>query len=114
MITGSGSPGTWTVAALEAFVPRLWRVLEDSEVLLVLDNLETLLTPEGAWRDPWWEPLMGVLAGHGGESKLILTSRIPPAAPRLGRVPVTDQGARAAAPGEPPEGRGRGRGGDPG
>jgi hypothetical protein len=25
-------------------------------VLLVLDNLETLLTSEGTWRDPRWDP----------------------------------------------------------
>ena len=36
-----------TVPALEAFLPRLRRLLEDNGVLLVLDNLETLLTPEG-------------------------------------------------------------------
>ncbi len=45
----------------------------------MLDNLETLLTPAGAWRDPRWEPLMTALTGHGGESRVILTSRIPPA-----------------------------------
>ena len=45
----------------------------------MLDNLETLLTPAGTWRDPRWEPLMAALTGHGGESRVILTSRIPPA-----------------------------------
>ena len=68
-----------TAAALEAFLPRLRRVIEDSGVLLVLDNLETLLTPEGAWRDPRWEPLLAALTGHDGESRLILTSRVAPA-----------------------------------
>ena len=68
-----------TVAALEAFVPRLRKVWEDSGVLLVLDNLETLLTPQGAWRDPRWSSLIRALAGHGGESRLIVTSRILPA-----------------------------------
>ena len=67
-----------TLAALEAFVPRLRRVLEASGVLLVLDNVETLLTPEGIWRDPRWGPLVAALTGHNGESRLILTSRIPP------------------------------------
>jgi hypothetical protein len=66
-------------ASLEAFLPRLRQVLKDNGVLLVLDNLETLLTPEGSWRDPWWEPLMTALTSHGGESRLILTSRIPSA-----------------------------------
>jgi tetratricopeptide (TPR) repeat protein len=68
-----------TVAALEAFLPRLRRVLDDAGVLLVLDNLETLLTPDGTWRDPRWEPLIAALTGHGGESRLIVTSRVPPA-----------------------------------
>lgn len=68
-----------TVAALEAFAPRLRTVLEQSGVLLVLDNLETLLAPEGTWRDPRWDLLTGALTGHGGESRLIMTSRVPPA-----------------------------------
>jgi hypothetical protein len=53
--------------------------MRDTGVLLVLDNLETLLTPDGAWRDPRWESLITALTGHNGESRLILTSRIPPA-----------------------------------
>jgi tetratricopeptide (TPR) repeat protein len=53
-------------------------------VLLVLDNLETLLNPDGTWRDPRWEPLIAALAGHRGESRLVMTSRIPPAALGLG------------------------------
>jgi hypothetical protein len=68
-----------TTESLERFVPRLRRLLEEAGILLVLDNLETLLTPAGAWRDPRWEPLMAALTGHRGESRVILTSRIPPA-----------------------------------
>ena len=68
-----------TMQSLEAFTPRLRRLLEEAGLLLVLDNLETLLTPAGAWRDPRWEPLISALAGHQGESRVILTSRIPPA-----------------------------------
>jgi CHAT domain len=74
--TMSGHIGT--AAALEAFLPSLGKVMADSGVLLVLDNLETLLTADGTWRDPGWAPLIGALAGHDGESRLILTSRIPP------------------------------------
>jgi len=47
-----------TMESLARFVPRLRRLLEEAGVLLVLDNLETLLTPAGTWRDPRWEPLM--------------------------------------------------------
>jgi hypothetical protein len=68
-----------TVASAEAFAPRLARLLEDSGLLLVLDNLESLLTPAGTWRDPRWEPLIAAMTGHRGESRVILTSRIPPA-----------------------------------
>jgi hypothetical protein len=68
-----------TIESLARFVPRLRRLLEDNGILLVLDNLETLLTPTGTWRDPRWEPLIAALTGHGGESRVILTSRIPPA-----------------------------------
>ena len=67
-----------TAEALTAFLPRLRKILDDSGVLLVLDNLETLLTPDGGWRDPRWEALVDALTGHGGESRLILTSRIVP------------------------------------
>ena len=68
-----------TSESLARFVPQLRRLLEDNGILLVLDNLETLLTPAGAWRDPRWELLIAALTGHGGESRVILTSRIPPA-----------------------------------
>jgi hypothetical protein len=68
-----------TVESLTAFAPRLQRLLDDTGVLLVLDNLETLLTPAGGWRDPRWEPLIAALTGHTGESRVIMTSRIPPA-----------------------------------
>ena len=68
-----------TVAALEAFLPRLRRALADSGVLLVLDNLETPLIAGGGWRDPRWELLINSLTSHDGESRVILTSRVVPA-----------------------------------
>jgi tetratricopeptide (TPR) repeat protein len=68
-----------SLGSLARFTPRLRRLLEEAGILLVLDNLETLLTPAGTWRDPRWEPLMAALTSHGGESRAILTSRIPPA-----------------------------------
>ncbi|HET9658148.1 MAG TPA: hypothetical protein VFP72_22535 [Kineosporiaceae bacterium] len=64
--------------ALTAFLPRLAVVLRDNGILLVLDNLETLLTAQGEWRDPRWAPLLRTLTGHGGESRLVLTTRTPP------------------------------------
>jgi tetratricopeptide (TPR) repeat protein len=68
-----------TIESLAQFSPRLRRLLEEAGILLLLDNLETLLTPAGTWRDPRWEVLMAALTGHGGESRVILTSRTPPA-----------------------------------
>lgn len=59
-------------------LPRLRALLQSNAVLLVLDNLEGLLTPRGDWRDPRWGELLGVLLGHDGLSRLVLTSRLPP------------------------------------
>jgi hypothetical protein len=68
-----------TPQRLKAFLPRLRRLLENNGVLLVLDNLETLLSPEGTWLDRRWELLIDVLTGHCGESRVIATSRVVPA-----------------------------------
>jgi hypothetical protein len=68
-----------TLAELRAFLPRLSRLLAERGLLLVLDNLESLLTDEGSWRDPRWTELIAALTGHGGESRVVLTSRIRPA-----------------------------------
>ncbi len=54
------------------------RLLENARLLLVLDNLESLLTPVGTWRDPRWQPLIAALTEHQGESRVVLTSRVPP------------------------------------
>ena len=68
-----------TQERLVNFLPRLRTLLRDTGLLLVLDNLETLLTPEGGWRDPRWGPLIDALIGHDGEARVILTSRTLPA-----------------------------------
>src|SRR6202044_1711039 len=68
-----------SVHDLTAFLPRLRQMLSEQGVLLVLDNLETLLTAEGTWRDPRWDPLIAALTGHEGESRVIMTSRTVPA-----------------------------------
>jgi len=67
-----------TEASLRAFAPRLRRLLAGAGILLVLDNLETLLTSDGTWRDPRWGILMTALTTHDGESRVILTSRTTP------------------------------------
>jgi CHAT domain len=68
-----------SVQELTGFLPRLRRLLAEQGLLLVLDNLEPLLTAEGTWRDPRWDPLIAALTGHDGESRVIMTSRTVPA-----------------------------------
>jgi hypothetical protein len=68
-----------TEARLKNFQPILSAVFADAEMLLVLDNVETLLTPDGQWRDPRWTTLISALTGHRGRSRAILTSRVVPA-----------------------------------
>ena len=55
------------------------QVLEDNAILIMLDNLETLMTPDGQWRDERWGFLIDALLTPGGLSRLVLTSRIRPA-----------------------------------
>jgi tetratricopeptide (TPR) repeat protein len=69
---------TTSQTELARFLPRLTQLLEDQAILLVLDNLESLLTDQGAWRDPAWEQLVHALINHSGESRVVLTSRIRP------------------------------------
>ena len=66
------------VQQLDAFLPWLTELLERSGILIVLDNLESLLRPEGQWRDERWGKLLAALLNHRGFSRVILTSRIRP------------------------------------
>lgn len=56
-------------------LPRLTALLERESLLLILDNLEGLLSEAGDWRDPLWGDLLGTLLGHRGDSRVVLTSR---------------------------------------
>jgi len=62
-----------------AWLPRLTELLEQHSILIVLDNLESLLTPAGGWRDERWGMLVDALLAHNGLSRLVLTSRRCPA-----------------------------------
>jgi hypothetical protein len=75
-----------TLERLENFLPTLAAAFADAGLLLVLDNLEALLTPDGQWRDFRWVPLISALTGHRGPSRVILTSRIVPAGLNLDTV----------------------------
>ena len=49
--------------------------LEQHDVLVVLDNLEVLLTPAGEWRDGRWDMLISAFSSHTGASRAVLTTR---------------------------------------
>jgi hypothetical protein len=65
-------------ARLAAFLPELTELLERRRVLLVVDNIESLLTESGQWRDTRWAAVMAAMIGHGGLGRVVLTSRRTP------------------------------------
>ncbi len=65
-------------AALAGFLPTLTEFLERTRVLIVLDNLESLLSERGDWRDERWGLVVDALVGHDGLSRVILTCRRRP------------------------------------
>ena len=65
-------------ATFTANLPRLTSFLAQRSVLMVLDNLESLLRENGNWRDARWEKLIAALLDHRGQSRLVLTSRVRP------------------------------------
>jgi CHAT domain len=64
--------------ALRDFLPTLTEFLERTRVLIVLDNLESLLSERGDWRDLRWGLVVDALVGHDGLSRVLLTSRRRP------------------------------------
>jgi len=60
------------------FLPRVSHQMANRSLLIVLDNAESLLTPEGTWRDERWSHVVDALTSHGGLSRLVLTTRVPP------------------------------------
>jgi tetratricopeptide (TPR) repeat protein len=56
-------------------LPRLRALLQQYSLLLVLDNMENLLTESGAWRDGLWGEVLAALLSHNGPSRVVLTSR---------------------------------------
>ena len=65
-------------ATFTAQLPRLSSFLGQRSVLIVLDNLESLLRENGKWHDPRWEKLLAALLNHHGRSRVVLTSRVRP------------------------------------
>lgn len=66
-------------ARLAAFAPTLTGLMRQRRLLLVLDNVESLLTEDGQWRDARWRQVTGALCAHTGRGRVILTSRRRPA-----------------------------------
>jgi len=58
-----------------AWLPVLSETLEQNSILIVLDNLENLLTSDGGWKDERWGWLVEALLNHEGLSRIVLTSR---------------------------------------
>jgi len=97
--TQLNAPGLGLTTALddprhfrEYTLPRLRALLKEKSLLLVLDNLETLLTESDGWRDPLWGEVVAALLAHDGSSRVVLTSRRVPADlsrhPRLQVEPI--------------------------
>lgn len=84
-------------ADLRNFLPRLAAVLREEAVLLVLDNIDTLLSGNASWRDPMWRMLTESLLSHGGLSRVVLTSRVAPTSIDPGIVAVLPTHSLSAA-----------------
>jgi CHAT domain len=66
------------VTRLAVFLPSLTELCERRRVLIMVDNIESLLTEGGQWRDRRWESLVAALCGHAGLGRVVLTSRRRP------------------------------------
>jgi len=65
-------------AQLAAFLPKLTELLERHRVLVFIDNIESLVTNSGQWRDARWGAVIAAMTGHSGLGRLVLTSRRAP------------------------------------
>jgi hypothetical protein len=72
-------PETWRAA-----LPDLTSGLARLRVLVVLDNIDGLLTDDGEWRDERWAQFAQALTEHDGPARVVMTSHRLPAG-----LPVT-------------------------
>ncbi len=63
---------------IEALAEQISEAMENTSVLVVLDNVESLLSAQGSWLDPRWKALVTALVTHPGRGRVVLTSRRPP------------------------------------
>ena len=75
---------------LDGFLPLLTELMEQQAVFMLIDGIDSLLTPDGSWQDDMWRAVVDALLDHDGGSRLVLTSRRPlaPLHARLCVVPV--------------------------
>jgi tetratricopeptide (TPR) repeat protein len=76
--------------SLAGFLPRLTTLMEQSRLLIVIDNAESLIFAGGEWRDDRWGSVIGALTVHQGLGRLILTSRRVPAG-LTGAAPLVEE-----------------------
>lgn len=60
------------------YLPQLNQIFAANRILLVLDNVESLLTESGQWRDQLWGRVLAALTDHAGLSRVVITSRTLP------------------------------------
>jgi tetratricopeptide (TPR) repeat protein len=75
------------------FLARLTTLMEESRLLIVIDNIESLISEGGEWRDDRWGTAIGAMTARQGPGRLILTSRRVPsgltgAAPQMETLSV--------------------------
>ena len=64
---------------LRMCLPVITNLLRRNRYLIVLENVEVLLTPRGEWRDAAWGEVIGAVTNHEGFGRVLLTSRRLPA-----------------------------------
>ena len=74
--------------ALRTYMPTLQRLFANRRILVVIDNLEALLTEQGTWRDERWRVLLTTLCGPSRSatamSRMVLATSQLPAEPLSG------------------------------
>jgi hypothetical protein len=65
-------------AQFAAFLPALTERLRQQRVLIVIDNIESLLSDRDTWCDQRWGAVVAALCGHAGLGRIVLTSRRRP------------------------------------
>ena len=79
-----------TTATLKQALFNIAKFLENERYLIVLDNIDVLLTRQGAWVNDWWGLVIKTMTEQPGHSRLIMTSRRLPAVvgPRVRVLPL--------------------------